>query len=200
MKRKLFLSCFLICVFLIGCGSTQPQSNKTSTKSTTQTKKSSVTSVPTEVPTEAPTEVVEEDFDYQSVTMKKVESTMIAEVGYDNAEILLVRFRSNGALYAYYDFPKEEYNALMSADSKGSFFNQNIRDKYSYEKLEASGYVEPMYNEVSKSEASYSLNTNSGKFHKLSCRYADAENAVYVSDSKEELEEKGYVPCKVCKP
>ncbi len=193
MKRKLILASIVIFVISIGCGDTKSQSNETFYNSTDQTKNTSVTITATEVDPE-------DDFDYQSVAMKKVESTMIAEVGYDNAEILLVRFRSNGALYAYYEFPEDEYDALIASDSKGSFFNQNIRNKYAYEKLEDSGYVEPMYNEVSKSQASYSLNTNSGKFHKLSCRYADADNAVYVSDSKEELEGNGYVPCKVCKP
>ncbi len=143
------------------------------------------------------------EFDYSTVEMHPVQSTVIGEEGYAaDHEILLLRFRQNGALYAYYQVSEETYNDFLSADSKGGFFTQNLRDIYKYEMLDSGEgyYMEPLYDEVPKEEATYALNTGTGKFHKLDCRYAEAERIAYVSNTKEELEELEYVPCKVCKP
>jgi len=37
--------------------------------------------------------------------------------------------------YRYFNVPPEIYEGLLSADSKGVFFNANIRDKYNYREL-----------------------------------------------------------------
>ena len=51
-----------------------------------------------------------------------VDSSNLASVGYDEEnEILEVEF-NHGGVYQYYDVPKEEYEALMNANSLGSFF------------------------------------------------------------------------------
>ena len=66
---------------------------------------------------------------------QSVESSNLASIGYDaENEILEVEF-NHGGVYQYFDVPKEEYEALMNADSLGSYFYHNIRDVYEYEKL-----------------------------------------------------------------
>jgi len=66
---------------------------------------------------------------------KKVESSNLASIGYDKEnEILEIEF-NHGGVYQYFGVPEEEYEALISADSHGSYFYHNIRDIYRYEKL-----------------------------------------------------------------
>jgi hypothetical protein len=61
-----------------------------------------------------------------------VESTTLAVVAYDDArEILRLEFRS-GALYRYYGVPAPVYEALLSAPSKGGYFNRAIRGNFPY--------------------------------------------------------------------
>ncbi len=59
-------------------------------------------------------------------------------------------------------------------------------------------------NDESSDEAMllYYANTNSKKFHKNSCRYAKitSNENLYITESREELINEAYVPCKVCKP
>lgn len=57
-----------------------------------------------------------------------VESSSIDSVGYEK-EVLEVCFR-NGGLYQYLDVPESVLASLMHADSKGRFFNQQIRGRY----------------------------------------------------------------------
>ncbi len=142
-------------------------------------------------------------FDYQSVPMQDVTSTMLAEVGYDpDHQVLLLRFRSNGSLYSYDDVPQSIYDDFMASDSLGSYFNSNIKGIYESTLIESAGNYEaaPLYDETDYDSATYVLNTGTGKFHKKDCRYADAENIAYVSNTKDELKKLGYEPCKVCKP
>jgi hypothetical protein len=66
-----------------------------------------------------------------------VDSSVIAAVGYDDAQqTLYVRFNSSG-IYVFHDVPPATYHALMDADSKGRFFNAEIRDSYRYTRLDA---------------------------------------------------------------
>lgn len=48
----------------------------------------------------------------------------------------------------------------------------------------------------------YYANTKSKKFHKNTCRYAKitSNDNLYITESREELVNEGYVPCKVCEP
>jgi len=60
-----------------------------------------------------------------------VDSTTMRSVGYDSAEqILEVEFTS-GAVYHYLEVPAAVFDELMAAESKGRYFNQEIRDDYS---------------------------------------------------------------------
>lgn len=59
-----------------------------------------------------------------------VESTTMRSVGYDSTQqILEVEFTS-GAVYQYLDVPAAVFDELMNAESKGRYFNQEIRDDY----------------------------------------------------------------------
>ncbi len=60
-------------------------------------------------------------------------------VGYNaGKEILEIEFDS-GAIYQYIGVGKEVKEGLMSAESKGRYFNNEIRDNYEYIQLKGKG-------------------------------------------------------------
>jgi hypothetical protein len=66
-----------------------------------------------------------------------VESTAIDAIDYDVARSkLLVRFRS-GERYVYVGVPGEVHHSFLDAESKGRFFQAEIRDRYPFNRLEA---------------------------------------------------------------
>ena len=58
-----------------------------------------------------------------------VSSSELRSIGYGNTMILEVEFQ-NGGVYQYFEVPKGAHAELMSASSKGRYFNQNIRNVY----------------------------------------------------------------------
>jgi len=63
----------------------------------------------------------------------RVESTTLRSAGHDaQSAVLELQFR-NGAIYHYFLVPRRVYRRLLQADSKGGYFNQNIRSRYPYE-------------------------------------------------------------------
>jgi lysyl-tRNA synthetase class 2 len=61
-----------------------------------------------------------------------VESTTLATVEYDEArELLQLEFWSR-AVYLYFSVPPAVCQALLSAPSKGRYFNQTIRGRFRY--------------------------------------------------------------------
>jgi hypothetical protein len=57
-------------------------------------------------------------------------SSMIAEIGHDNeTRTLRVKFKK-GEIWEYSDVPPEEFEQLKKAESVGSHFHKNIRNKY----------------------------------------------------------------------
>jgi hypothetical protein len=65
-----------------------------------------------------------------------VSSSNLKSVGYDAAsQILEIEF-NHGGIYQYFDVPSGVYEALMSASSKGTYFDQNIKKSgYRYAKV-----------------------------------------------------------------
>jgi hypothetical protein len=57
---------------------------------------------------------------------------MIRFVRYDPRGRALHIIFTSGKTYIYMDVPREVYDALLKADSKGEFFNEEIRDQYSF--------------------------------------------------------------------
>ena len=63
-------------------------------------------------------------------------SSVISAFNYDNAKhILQIRFVS-GKVYNYKEVPETTYLAMKQAFSKGTYFNEFIKDKYEFERVE----------------------------------------------------------------
>jgi hypothetical protein len=61
---------------------------------------------------------------------------MIRSVGYDRAESMLEIEFCSGSLYQYANVPQEIYTELMSADSKGGYFEAHIKEAgYDYQRV-----------------------------------------------------------------
>ena len=61
-----------------------------------------------------------------------VESTTLATVAYDEArELLRLEFCSR-AVYQYFSVPAAVHQSLLAAPSKGRYFNEAIRGRFSY--------------------------------------------------------------------
>ena len=72
------------------------------------------------------------------MTRTPVDSSNIKSLGYDNeSKALEVEF-TNGAVYRYSGVGKRTFEELMETKSKGAFFHENIRGKYSYERVRTS--------------------------------------------------------------
>lgn len=66
--------------------------------------------------------------------LQEVESTVIKAIAYDEAsEALTIEFVS-GETYVYAGVPKAVYEALMAAESKGEYFQGNIKGRYEFSK------------------------------------------------------------------
>lgn len=65
--------------------------------------------------------------------MQMVDSSAMEAVGYDRAAgELLVQF-VGGELYAYLDVDEYVFQELLLADSKGSYFNREIKPWYQFD-------------------------------------------------------------------
>jgi len=70
-----------------------------------------------------------------SMLATAVESSTLTTVAYDCAsQVLRLEFRSR-AVYCYFDVPPRVHLDLLAADSKGSYFNRNIRGRFPYHRL-----------------------------------------------------------------
>jgi hypothetical protein len=64
-----------------------------------------------------------------------VTSSNLKSVGYDpQTQTLEIEFTS-GAVYQYVNVPPEIHQALIKADSLGRYFNDNIKENYSYRRM-----------------------------------------------------------------
>ncbi len=63
-----------------------------------------------------------------------VNSRLIRSVGYDpTASVLEVELAEAGRVYRYFDVPYSVFEELMTAESKGAYFNEHVRDMYAFE-------------------------------------------------------------------
>lgn len=61
----------------------------------------------------------------------RLDSDSLATVTYDSSDgALEVQFRRTGHFYRYFDVPRDVYDALMDAESKGAFLNQVIKPAF----------------------------------------------------------------------
>ena len=64
-----------------------------------------------------------------------VTSSLIAAIGYDAKRQWLEVELKTGNLYLYREVPAHIHQAFMAALSKGSFYNQWIRDDYPFVRM-----------------------------------------------------------------
>ena len=65
-----------------------------------------------------------------------LESKMLSATAYDHSkQILYLRFRNTGNVYRYFELTDADYQAFLTAESKGRFFRSHIRDHFRYERM-----------------------------------------------------------------
>jgi hypothetical protein len=64
-----------------------------------------------------------------------VQSSNVAEIGYDPMTMTLEVAYRNGSVYQYYDVPQVLYEELLRADSIGRFLNSQIKNNFRYARL-----------------------------------------------------------------
>ena len=61
----------------------------------------------------------------------------------DQGAFLELEFRS-GTIYRYLGVPAQVYDELLRAESKGRYFNQHIRNRFPYAKLDPARRSDPV--------------------------------------------------------
>ena len=62
-------------------------------------------------------------------------SSNLKSVGYDSGTSTLEVEFKKGRIYQYQNVPQEKYSSLLDADSKGRYFNKNIKDLYPFVRI-----------------------------------------------------------------
>lgn len=70
-----------------------------------------------------------------SVQVHQVQSSLLASVAYHITVGLLDVVLTNGYRYRYFDVPSHIYADLLRADSKGRFFNAQIKGVFRYQRF-----------------------------------------------------------------
>lgn len=63
-----------------------------------------------------------------------VVSSLLASMRYSPQATLDLEFRS-GVVYRYFTVPRAIVDGLRAADSKGAYFNRDIKDRFPYQRL-----------------------------------------------------------------
>jgi hypothetical protein len=67
--------------------------------------------------------------------MPKFNSTAIERAEYDgDTRVLKLWFVESGGPYDYYGVPRHVWDGLLAASSKGTYYNEFIRDQYSFDR------------------------------------------------------------------
>lgn len=68
--------------------------------------------------------------------MHYVDSSNVEAIGYDvDSQELHVLFKKSGLTYAYFAVEEWVFQEFMQADSKGTYLNENIKERYDYSRL-----------------------------------------------------------------
>jgi len=62
-------------------------------------------------------------------------SSVVAHISYDNKKRVLRIIFVSGMIYDYKDVPEDEYIAMKTAGSKGTYLNKQIKGKYRFTKV-----------------------------------------------------------------
>ena len=73
----------------------------------------------------------------QHPRMKRVSvpSSTLAAVAYSCQGSLLDLEFCDGSLYRFFEVPEDCFQQFMASDSKGRYFNNNIRNRFRYQQL-----------------------------------------------------------------
>jgi hypothetical protein len=63
------------------------------------------------------------------MVITEVKSKFIKEIGYDR-DIKHLRVKIGDKHYDHFDVPEEVYVRFLNSESKGRFYNKNLRGKY----------------------------------------------------------------------
>lgn len=66
------------------------------------------------------------------MTLETVESDVIHAIGYDDETSVLEIIFNSGAIYQYRNVPHQVFEEFMRAESKGNYFQNNIRDEFEF--------------------------------------------------------------------
>ncbi len=66
------------------------------------------------------------------MTLETVESDVIHAIGYDDETSVLEIIFNSGAIYQYRGVPRQVFDEFMCAESKGNYFQTNIRDEFEF--------------------------------------------------------------------
>ena len=72
---------------------------------------------------------------YESLNWVFFDSSALNAAAYIPAERLLYLEFHSGERYRYFDFPPEQYQDFLAAESKGTYFGRHIRDRFLFERL-----------------------------------------------------------------
>ena len=67
---------------------------------------------------------------------RRVDSSSLAAVGYDDATATLEVEFHHGGVYRYFMVPRSAYEALIGAESIGRHFVERIRDRYRCQQID----------------------------------------------------------------
>lgn len=63
-----------------------------------------------------------------------IQSSLLSSIRYSFDATLELEFR-NGAIYRYFAVPQAVFEGLIAAESKGAYFNRNVRSRFPYHRL-----------------------------------------------------------------
>jgi hypothetical protein len=70
------------------------------------------------------------------MTRESVISSDLRSVGYDQQALILeLEFQKGGGVYRYFEVPNVVHSGLVSAASKGRYFNAHIKNVYRCERV-----------------------------------------------------------------
>ena len=64
-----------------------------------------------------------------------VSSTNLSRIRYDDSKNILEIEFEGGRVYQFFDVPKQVFEGLLNAESKGKFFREQIKGHYRYARV-----------------------------------------------------------------
>jgi len=64
-----------------------------------------------------------------------VSSTNLSRIRYDDSKNILEIEFQGGRVYQFFDVPKQVFEGLLNAESKGKFFHEQIKGHYRYARV-----------------------------------------------------------------